>query len=155
MTDIPTIRALGRGDLAALAPILDATGLFPAEMLADMAEPYLSGAAPHHWLVAEAKGLIAGFAYCEPERMTDGTFNLLAMAVAPALQSQGLGRAIVAALEKRLRGEGGRVLIVETSSLDDYRRTRAFYDREGFTREARIRDFYQAGEDKILFWKAL
>lgn len=149
------VRAMVRADLPAIAQVLDETGLFPADMLADMAEPGLSGGAPHHWLVAEQAGEVIGFGYCEPERLTDGTFNLLAIAVRPNRQGQGAGSTIIAALEARLGRAGGRVLIVETSSLDDYAATRAFYDGLGFTREARIRDFYTEGEDKILFWKRI
>ena len=47
------------------------------------------------------------------------------------------------------------MLLVETSSLDDYAGARAFYAGQGFVEEARIRDCYQAGEDKIIFWRRL
>ena len=151
-----SIRRLDRGDLPSLRIILAGTGLFPPDMLDAMAEPYLSGEATHHWLVASDRGpLVAGFAYAEPERMTDGTFNLLAMAVEPAQQGKRLGKALVRGLEDLLREGGGRVLIVETSSLEEYTGTRAFYAGQAFCEEARIRDFYAAGEDKILFWKRL
>lgn len=120
-----------------------------------MAEPYLSGEAPDHWLVACEGETVLGFAYTEPERMTDGTFNLLAIAVDRAIQRSGVGRAIVSSLEDRLRQEGGRVLIVETSALDGFAGTRAFYARQGYAEEARIRDFYTEGEDKVVFWKHL
>ncbi|MBX9858170.1 MAG: GNAT family N-acetyltransferase [Sphingomonas sp.] len=150
-----TVRALDRADLPAIAAILDATGLFPSAMLADMAEPYLAGQAPHHWLVIAEGDAVRGFAYAEPERMTEGTVNLLAIAVDPARQNRGIGKALVAALIDRLKAQGNRVLIVETSSLDDYAGTRAFYAGQDFAQEARIRDFYQAGEDKIVFWKQL
>jgi ribosomal protein S18 acetylase RimI-like enzyme len=50
---------------------------------------------------------------------------------------------------------GGRVLLVETSGTPDFERTRAFYRKCGYEEEARIRDFYQAGADKIVYRKAL
>ena len=67
--------------------------------------------------------------------------------------SRGIGKALVAALLRQLARQGGRLLLVETSSLDDYAGTRAFYAGQHFTEEARIRDFYQEGEDKIVYWK--
>lgn len=149
------IRELQRGDLPTVETIVERTGLFPPEMLAPMAEPYLSGEAPHHWLVALDEQRPIGFAYAEPERMTDGTFNLLAIAVEPQAQGSGVGKAIVADLMERLRAISGRVLIVETSALGEYAATRAFYEGQNFSEEACIRDFYASGEDKVVCWKAL
>jgi hypothetical protein len=54
-----------------------------------------------------------------------------------------------------LAASGERVLLVETSGLPEFGRTRAFYLHLGYAEEARIREFYQAGEDKIVFRKAL
>lgn len=144
---------MARDDLSAISSILDATGLFPSEMLADMAEPFLSGIAPRIWLIACEGDEVLGFAYCEPERMTDGTYNLLAIAVDPVRQSGGIGQFIVAAVETAVGDLGGRVLLVETSSLPEYERTRSFYDQLGFAREAVIREFYAKGEHKVVFWK--
>lgn len=148
-------RAMVRDDLVEIAPILDATGLFPSEMLPAMAEPYLEGAEPHVWLVACQGEDVLGFAYCEPERITDRTFNLLAIAVEPSWQSRGVGQQLVVAVEQELRASGARVLLVETSSLPEFERTRSFYDRLGFAREAVIREFYAEGDDKVVFWKKL
>jgi GNAT superfamily N-acetyltransferase len=103
------IRDLDRADIPYARAVLEGTGLFPPDMFKPMAEPYLTGQAPHHWLVAYEGEQFAGFVYAEPERMTDGTFNLLAMAVDPALQGRGIGTALVAALEARLRGLEARV----------------------------------------------
>lgn len=42
-----------------------------------------------------------------------------------------------------------------TSGLASFERTRAFYRKCGYDEEARIRDFYRAGDDKIVYRKAL
>lgn len=148
-------RELSRDDMAAVATILDKTGLFPSEMLPEMAEPFLGRTEDHLWLVISDTERLLGFAYSEPERMTDNTYNLLAIAVLPERQGEGIGKALVQAVEWQLADAGGRILIVETSSLDEYQGTRAFYDGQGFVREALIREFYAAGEDKVVFWKKL
>lgn len=149
------ISALERAHLPALRRILDRVELFPSEMLEQMASPFLDRTAPHHWLVATAGEEVVGFAYTEPERLTDGTFNLLAIATDPDVQQRGVASAMVAALEDELRTQGGRVLLVETSSLEHYAKTRAFYHKRGFIEAASLRDFYTDGEDKIVFWKRL
>lgn len=150
-----SIHDFDRSDLASARAVVDATGLFPAEMLDVMAEPYLAEQAPHVWLSAFAGSKLVGFAYVEPERMTDGTFNMLLIAVDPQRHGTGVGKALVSAFEDKLRDQGARVLIVETSSSAEFARTRAFYASQGFAEEARIRDFYTEGEHKILFWKHL
>lgn len=155
MTNELSTRELTRADLNAVAMVLDESGLFPSAMLADMAAPYLDGSSADLWLVICEGEKLLGFAFCEPERLTDRTYNLLAIAVLPEWQGRGVGKALVGALERRLIGIGGRVLIVETSSLDAYEATRRFYDGLAFVREARIRDFYADGEDKLVFWKKL
>jgi ribosomal protein S18 acetylase RimI-like enzyme len=153
MTTNLSVRPLQRDDLAGVRLVLDSTGLFPASMLDAMAEPYLGADAPHLWLVAVRGGQTLGFAYCEPERMTDGTFNLLAIAVSTDAQRSGVGAALIREIENAVRYKNGRLLLVETSSDPDQEGARAFYLKDGFTEEARIRDFYAPGQTKIVFWK--
>jgi ribosomal protein S18 acetylase RimI-like enzyme len=146
-----TIRPLRRDDLARTLALIAAVDLFPPEMLPDMAAPFLDGA-DEVWLIA---GAGAGLAYAAPERLTDGTWNLLLLAVDPARQGRGLGRRLVEAVEAALRKKEARLLLVETSGVPDFAGQRRFYRKLGFRREARIRDYYQAGDDKIVFAKAL
>ncbi|PWS35576.1 GNAT family N-acetyltransferase [Falsiroseomonas bella] len=146
------VRPVVTGDLPALRAVIAATGLFPAEMLEGMAAPFLAGEAEEVWLTAAGGAAVA---YVAPERMTQGSWNLLLIAVHPGHQRRGLGAALVAAVEAEVIARGGRLLLVETSSLPDFDGTRAFYRRQGYEQEARIRDFYQAGEDKVVFRKLL
>lgn len=149
------IRATTREDCPAIAAIADATGLFPAEALDDMIAPYLGNVSQDIWLTAEAGGAPVGFGFVEPERFTNGTWNLLAIGTTPDHQSQGVGGRLVQHLEHLLRERGDRVLIVETTSAPDQDRTRAFYLKNGFAEEARLREFWDVGVDKIVFWKHL
>jgi hypothetical protein len=47
------------------------------------------------------------------------------------------------------------VLIVETSSTDQYARTRDFYRQHDYDEEATIREFYGPDDHKVVFWKSL
>ena len=129
--------------------------LFPPEMLDDMIAGYLEDSTRDIWFVAVADGQVVGFGYCEPERMTSGTWNLLAIGILAGYRGRGIGRAMMRYLEDRLRTGGARVLIVETMGTPAYARTRAFYRFNGYAEEARIREFYEPGGDKIVFWKHL
>ncbi|MBU8539871.1 GNAT family N-acetyltransferase [Falsiroseomonas tokyonensis] len=148
-----TIRPLAASDLAPLRAVIDATGLFPGDLLDEMAAPHLrSEGPPELWLTTAE---VTAIAYAAAERMTEGTWNLLLIAVHPDRQRQGTGAGLVSAVEARLREAGARLLLVETSGLDEFEPTRAFYRALGFMEEGRIRDYYKAGEDKIIFAKPL
>lgn len=153
MTYDLSVRAMRRDDLDGVRLVLDSTGLFPSSMVDEMAEPFLSGNAQHLWLVAVSEDQTFGFAYCEPERMTEGTYNLLAIAVSADRQRSGIGAALIRCVENDVRDRNGRILLVETSTDPDQDGARAFYLKDGFTEEARIRDFYAPGQTKVVFWK--
>lgn len=148
------VRASVPADLPHFHRIIGATGLFPPELLDDMAAPFFAGADESSWLTLE-QGKPQGLAYCAPERFTDGTWNLLLIAVHPDLQRTGAGAALIRAVEDGVRKRGGRLLLVETSGLGTFAGQRAFYLAQGYREEARIAEFYQAGEDKVVFWKRL
>ena len=148
----PTISA----DIPSLKRVLDETGLFPSQMLPDMLSGFLSGDESESvWLTAEENGNAIGFCFASPEALTEGTWNMLAIAVLPEKQGGGTGGAIVAALENHLAERGNRLLIVDTSGKSDFAQTREFYRKNDYYEEARIRDFWAAGDDKIVFRKAL
>ena len=48
-----------------------------------------------------------------------------------------------------------KILLVETSELEDFSQTRLFYLNNTCEKEARLRDDYQAGDDKIVFHNLL
>lgn len=150
------IRPTRTKDIPALQTVTEATGLFPAEMLPDQLAPFLSnGDSEGLWLTCETEGAAIGFCYAVPEQLAEGTWNMLAIAVLPDQQGSGAGRALVTRLENTLRERDQRVLIADTSGTEEFEATRAFYRRAGYTEEARIRDFWAEGDDKIVFWKRL
>lgn len=150
------IRATNAGDIPGLTTVLDETGLFPGEMLPELVGDFLSGNGEGHiWLSCETRGDAVGFCYAAPEALAEGTWNMLAIAVLPGAQGNGSGAALVAELESQLRSLGQRVLIADTSGTAEYRQTRRFYRKNGYTEEARIREFWGPGDDKVVFWKSL
>ena len=150
------IRPTKSEDISALQVVVERTGLFPRDMLPELLAGFLSGDdSEDHWLTCEQNGEPIGFCYAVPEQLADGTWNMLAIAVLPEKQGLGAGKAIVRQLESDLRSNGQRILIADTSGTDGFADTRAFYRKSGYSEEARIRDFWAPGDDKITFWKAL
>lgn len=150
------IRPTTRADIAALQNVLDATGLFPRDLLPDMVSGFLSGAKSLDlWLTCEVGGTAVGFCYAVPEALADRVWNMLAIAVLPSEQHNGVGTALARHLETRLAEAGQRILIADTSGTDAFAQTRAFYRRNGYREEARIRQFWAEGDDKVTFLKPL
>ena len=66
-----------------------------------------------------------------------------------------MGAALRHAAEQHLKEIGQRILIVDTSGTDDFALTRKCCAQNGYEEEARIRDFWAEGDDKVIFRKAL
>lgn len=162
VTTVPTsgtVRAARAQDRAAIINVARASGLFPPDALTEVEatlDGFLTGAAAaDRWLITDTGTSTAATAYYAPERMTDGTWNLYLLAVHPNYQGQGRGAALVRHVEQDLREAGARVLLIETSGVPGFAGQRAFYTGLGYREEARIRDFYEPGDDKVIYWKAL
>lgn len=153
------IRPTTPDDTDALIALAEATGLFPLsglELLRQMLAESLDNNSDTEpfWLTDDDNGPV-GVAYCEPERMTDQTWNLQLIAIHPNRQGQGRGAKLLHYVEQMLAQRGGRMLLVETSGLPELERTRQFYAKCGYEEAARIRDFYATGDDKVVFRKVL
>ncbi|MFK8075680.1 MAG: GNAT family N-acetyltransferase [Granulosicoccus sp.] len=118
------IRPSISSDLSAAKVIIDAVDLFPSELLDDMFCVNSSEAESKEFWLTFDDGSPAAIAYCAPEPMADGTWNLLLIAVHPDRQRAGIGAQIIRCIEEKLAKEGIRVLLVETSGTDDFIRAR-------------------------------
>ena len=153
------IRPATPDDKKALMAIADAIGMFSPQELSElggMLAEYFDGnlGSDHFWSTYD-DGEPVGVAYYAPEQYAYGTWNLYFIAVHPERQGEGIGGQLLRYVEQMLASRGERVLLVETSGLPNFERTRAFYRQNGYDEEARIREFYKAGDDKIIFRKAL
>lgn len=150
------IRPVVEADIKSLKEVLDSSELFPSELLDEMISNYLSNQDSEDiWFTAVLDDLPVGIGYCAPERMTEGTFNLYAIAVKKELQGKGIGAAMMGYIEEVLQKKGARILLVETSGKHEFSLTRQFYKQCAYTQEAVIRDFYEEGDDKVVFWKKM
>ena len=73
----------------------------------------------------------------------------------PAAQGSGAGTRLLAEVERRLCDARGRMLVVETSSRDEYDATRGFYAARGYKEAARVGHFYAPGDDRVIYTKRL
>ncbi len=154
------IRATAPGDTPALRGLAEATGVFkPMELVAlrEVLDDYHAGnaAAGHRAVTWEQDGEARGFAYYAPAAMTDRTWYLYWIAVAKTLQGRGIGAKLLGYAEEDIRRAGGRLLLIETSSLPHYEPTRRFYHKLGYERAAVLADYYAYGDDMVVFRKRM
>ena len=154
------MRELRREDRPELKEMLERAGVFRTEEIevalelidVALAKP---GQTDYAFLVAEWEGKVAGYACWGATPCTLGTFDLYWIAADPACHGKGAGHALLIRAEEDMRRRGGRLCIIETSSLPQYEPARRFYLRHGYQVAAEIQDFYAPGDHRVIFTRAL
>jgi ribosomal protein S18 acetylase RimI-like enzyme len=148
-TETGALKEIARGTLVFKPLEIDALG----EVLDD----YHAGNRHegHQAVTFEKDGKAAGFAYYAPTAMTDRTWHLYWIFVDKKTHARGIGTLLLKHAEHDIIRAGGRVFLIETSSLPSYDPTRKFYLKHGYDQEAVIRDFYADGDDQVIFRKRL
>lgn len=155
----PKIRAMISEDKPAIMRILRETPEFkPAEVLVaeELIDSYLHDAdSGYHVSVAEVDSSVVGYVCYGPTPLTKGTWDIYWIAVAPEKQGQGIGSALMAFTEGRIKEAQGRLALIETSSTPAYEKTRRFHHRQGYEVICHLPDFYAPGDDKLILQKRL
>ena len=155
MLSKPMIRPTVLEDLDGLKSVIESTHLLPPEMLEPMVAPFLAPDGDGSMWLTLCEPDPIGVVYCVPERLTEGTWNILLLAVHADLQNSGRGARLVAHLEESLQAKRARLLIVETSGLEEFEPTRRFYRKLDYIEVGCIPDFYSPGDDRVTFIKVL
>jgi ribosomal protein S18 acetylase RimI-like enzyme len=103
----------------------------------------------------KADPALKGYACYGPTPLTQGVYDLYWIVVDPADQGKGFGKFLIEYVERDVVKRGGRMILIETSSQETYGATIRFYERAGYERVARIKNFYRIGDDKLVFSKEL
>jgi ribosomal protein S18 acetylase RimI-like enzyme len=147
-------------DKASLLPILKSTPEFkPIEV--DVAEEVIDSYLHHgtesgyNIEVAEDEGKVLGYVCFGETPCTVGTFDIYWIAVDKERRGRSVGKTLSDVAEKAIKEAGGRLIIIETSSVPLYENTMKFYLARGYEVIARIPDFYMVGDDKIILQKKL
>ncbi|MGH7674451.1 MAG: GNAT family N-acetyltransferase [Gemmatimonadales bacterium] len=153
-----SLRPVGRAHRAALERLTRATGRFRDAEVAtavELLDASLAGDEDYRFVGAYDGDDLLGYACWGPTPGTEGTWDLYWIVVDTARQGRGIGTQLVGDVERRLAGDGARLIIVETSSRPDYAPTRAFYEHRGYTRAAAIPAYYAPGDDLVIYLKDL
>jgi ribosomal protein S18 acetylase RimI-like enzyme len=159
MTDI-VLRDLRPDDRGPIAAILRDVGVFRDEEIAigvELVEETLNPgpSTDYRWCIADRLGAVVGFACFGPVPLTEGTFDLYWIAVAPEARGSGIAARLDKFVTSAVGGRGGRWLLAETSSTSAYSSAHRFYAKQGYRLLERIADFYRPGDDRLTFGKRL
>jgi GNAT superfamily N-acetyltransferase len=154
------LRPISPADTDAIVTLTAGTGFFkPMELetLREVLGDYHAenAALGHRAFVWDEGGRILGYDYHAPAAMTDRTWYLYWIAVSRDLQGRGLGGKLLEFVERDVREQNGRLLLIETSSTPHYEPTRKFYLKYAYTLAANIPDFYADGDGLVVFSKRL
>ncbi len=147
---------LRNGDPAQIEELVRATGFFSPEEVGiarELADDGLANGDKSHYrfVLADHNAMLAAYACFGRIPGTRSAWDLYWIVVAPALQSQGMGRRILREVEIRVGSAGGDRLYAETSSREQYAPTRRFYAGCGFHKAAEFPDFYAPADGKIVY----
>jgi ribosomal protein S18 acetylase RimI-like enzyme len=161
--------ALQRGHRNRIREILDATSVFRAEEVAVALElfdetfaagparaPYDpgDGVANYEFVGSFSRdGQLVGYVCYGATPGTDRVYDLYWIAMHPEFQGEGGGSQLVDEVERRLRQREARLLVVETSSRQEYAPTRHFYEARGYAAAACVADYYAPGDSRVIYTK--
>ena len=155
------IRPAETGDREAIRALIEGTGAFrphEVDVAMELVDSYLTRPDQedyHPFVLVEDDGTVASYACFGKNTMTAATFDLYWLATRADRMGKGYGRRIVSFVESEIRRRGGRLLVIETSSKESYGDTRAFYEKIGCTLAAQLPNYYDEGDDKLIYLKPL
>lgn len=147
-------------DIDTVRNLTSATGFFSQDEISvavELVEERLTKGlrSGYHFLFAEHGGKVLGYTCFGPIPCTLSSFDIYWIAVLPAMQSRGVGRELLRKTEQKIADLGGTRIYVETSARAQYQPTLRFYQRQSYTQEALLKDFYGPGDHKAVYLKIL
>lgn len=107
----------------------------------------------YNFIFAEVDGVTAAYSCYGPIALTKSSFDLYWIVTHNDYRGKGIGKKLLEETYKQARKMGCTLIVAETSGLEHYAPTRSFYDSNKFTLEARLKDFYDKGDDKYIYIK--
>ena len=151
---------LREADAENVARIVARAGVFSSaeiEIARSLVRETRAGApgADYRFLIADGAHGIDGYTCFGHIPGTDRRYELYWIVVAADAHRRGLGRALIAQTEAAVRTLHGTHLFAHTSTRDDYRPARAFYEANGYAEVANIADHYSDGDGLVIYGKRL
>jgi ribosomal protein S18 acetylase RimI-like enzyme len=149
-----------QSDTEHIRKLVDSSGFFSMEEIdiaVELVEENLSEGkeSGYCFLFAENSDDIIGYTCFGPVPNTINSYDIYWIVVHNDFRRLGIGKALIAMTEGLIEKQGGQRIYIDTSSRDQYRTTRLFYDTCGYREKAIVKDFYGPGEDKVIYAKII
>jgi GNAT superfamily N-acetyltransferase len=147
-------------DLPAILEAARSVGVFTAEEVAtvdELFQGYLrdAQASGYNFLSCKDGDEVLGFACWGPTALSKGATDLYWICTAQNAQSRGVAAALFQTVAAAAASIGRWLIVIWTSSREEYAPARNFYLRMGCVLQTRIIDFYDHGEDLCVFVRRL
>ena len=109
----------------------------------------------YFFVFAEVEGRTVGYTCFNLVPCTKQSFDINWIGVHESMRGKGIGAVLLAETERIINDMDGNGVYLETSSRGKYIPTHHFYLKCGYIIEAQIKDFYDYGDDKLIFVKRL
>lgn len=153
------VRGMEIRDREEIERILAEVKVFPPkeiEVAVEVIDSYLLGSPDYIIKVAvNEKDSVLGYICYGKVPLTDAVWDIYWIVVREEFQGKGIASRLMEFIEGDLKANNARAIMVETSSIYEYKPARDFYVRRGFNEVCRIEDFYAEGNDKVIYRKNL
>jgi len=151
------IRPIEAADREQIRELIAGTGVFKpfeVDVAMELVDIFLNQKEQedyHPFVLVEDDGTVAAYVCFGKNPMTKATYDLYWIATLSQRWGKGYGREIVGFVVEEVRKMGGKLLVIETSSQESYGTTRMFYEKIGCTLAATLPDYYDEGDDKLIY----
>ena len=152
---------LKKGDEQTVRNITERTGFFTSDevnIAEELAVEHLTKGeheSGYHFIFAHINSATVAYTCYGPIPGSDFGYDLYWIVTDIKSRGKGYGKKLLKETERVIWEVGGRIIYAETSSTAQYEPTRAFYEHNGYLKEAVLRDFYRPGDSKVIYSKKL
>ncbi|MBN1338106.1 MAG: GNAT family N-acetyltransferase [Bacteroidales bacterium] len=147
-------------DISVIRNMVEETGFFRADevdVAAELVEERVrkGESSGYHFVIAESGGKTVAYTCFGQIPCSLLSWDLYWIVTGKEWQGKGIGSRLLTLSEEKIAASGGKNVVIETSSKELYLPTQNFYSRNGYLLKARLEDFYDYGDDKLLYIKRL
>lgn len=107
----------------------------------------------YQFIFAEVDGKTVAYSCYGHIAGTDAGYDLYWIATHNTMRGTGIGKQLLEETHNKVKEKGARYIIAETSTLEKYLPTQLFYEKNGYSKDAVIDDYYKPGDGRIIYVK--